>query len=58
MKEINHPNIIQLITYFYTSGSIANENYLNLVMEMQNENLANVIKHYKKVLPKVPMILI
>ena len=48
MKELNHPNIIKLNSYFFTKGENDNETYLSCIMEFIPETLSNIIRKYAK----------
>ena len=48
MKELYHPNVINLKHAFYTKGEKPNEIYLNLVMDYVPETVFRVLKHYNK----------
>jgi len=49
-KEIKHPNIVNLVNYYYTPSEKENSEdyYLNIVMEFIPETLAKIIKSYSK----------
>ena len=57
MKELCHPNVIQLRHAFYTQGDKEDEIYLNVVMDYVQETVFRILKHYNKSKEKVPMIL-
>ena len=48
MKELYHPNVINLKHAFYTQGDKPDEIYLNLVMDYVPETVFRVLKHYNK----------
>ncbi len=50
IKEIKHPNIVNLINYFYTpcDKEDSDDYYLNIVMEYIPETLAKIVKNYYK----------
>merc|ERR1719201_295359 len=48
MKEMKHPNIVELKHAFYTSGDKPGETYLNVVMEYCSDTIYRVMKHYNK----------
>ena len=49
MKELNHPNLIYLKSYYYTeSTEQANEYYLNVVMDYVPQTLSKLISHNRK----------
>jgi len=58
MKELNHPNIVNLKHYFYTNGDKPDEVFLNIVMGYVPENAYRVMKHYSKIKQSIPMLLI
>ena len=48
MKELRHPNVVELKHAFYTSGDKPGETYLNVVMEYCSDTVYRVMKHYNK----------
>lgn len=74
MKELLHPNIVQMKHAFYTTGdkvgpekqvggqvvnpSQPDEVYLNLVMDYVPETVYRVMKHYVKMKQSVPLLLV
>lgn len=60
MKRLSHPNIVQLLYYFYSSGSNRQDAdvYLNLVMEYVPENVYRQIRYYHNQRPHQTMPLI
>lgn len=48
MKELRHPNVVELKHAFYTSGEKPGETYLNVVMEYCSDTIYRVMKHYSK----------
>jgi len=48
IKELNHPNIIKLKSYFFTKGENEDETYLSCIMEYFPETLSNIIRTYAK----------
>jgi glycogen synthase kinase 3 beta len=58
MKELRHPNIVELKHAFYTSGDKPGETYLNVVMEYCSDTVYRVMKHYTKMKQPVPAILV
>jgi len=56
MKELKHPNIVQLKHAFYTSGDKPDELFLNVVMEYMSETVYRVMKHYNKMKHSMPLI--
>jgi len=58
MKELRHPNIVELKHAFYTSGDKPGETYLNVVMEYCSDTVYRVMKHYTKMKQPVPSILV
>lgn len=58
IKELNHPNVVKLRNYFYTTGDKMDEVYLNCVMEYVPDTLSRVIRSYAKSKTQMPMILV
>merc|ERR1719215_413024 len=58
MKELRHPNVVELKHAFYTSGDKPGETYLNVVMEYCSDTVYRVMKHYTKMKQPVPLILV
>lgn len=58
MKELRHPNVVELKHAFYTSGDKPGETYLNVVMEYCSDTLYRVMKHYNKMKQSVPLIFV
>lgn len=58
LKELNHPNVIKLRHYFYTSGEKPDETYLNCVMDFIPDTLSRSIRHYFKSKTTMPMIIV
>jgi len=58
MKELRHPNVVELKHAFYTSGEKAGETYLNAVMEYCSDTVYRVLKHYAKMKQAVPHVLV
>merc|ERR1719223_1034454 len=58
MKELRHPNVVELKHAFYTSGEKPGETYLNVVMEYCSDTVYRVMKHYNKMKQAVPKIFI
>eukprot|EP00922_Rhytidocystis_sp_ex-Travisia-forbesii_P059566 GHVS01088331.1.p1 GENE.GHVS01088331.1~~GHVS01088331.1.p1 ORF type:complete len:568 (+),score=66.72 GHVS01088331.1:745-2448(+) len=56
MRELRHPNIVQLKHAFYTSGDKPDELYLNVVMEYLGETVYRVMKQYLKSKQVMPML--
>jgi serine/threonine protein kinase len=57
MKELRHPNIVQLKHAFYTNGDKPEELFLNVVMEFMSETVYRVMKqHAKQKLPMPPLL--
>jgi glycogen synthase kinase 3 beta len=48
MRKLEHPNIIKLHYFFYSSGDKKDEVYLNLVLEFIPETVYRVARHYSK----------
>jgi len=49
MRELVHPNVVNLRHAFFTQGDKKDEIYLNLVMDYIPETVFRVIKHYQKI---------
>merc|ERR1712224_1073314 len=58
LKEIKHPNVVELKHAFYTSGDKPGETYLNVVMEYCSDTVYRVMKHYNKMKQQVPTIFV
>jgi glycogen synthase kinase 3 beta len=58
MKELRHPNVVELKHAFYTSGDKPGETYLNVVMEYCSDTVYRVMKHYIKMKQQVPAIFV
>lgn len=58
MKELSHPNVINLKHAFYTTGDSPDELYLNIVMDYIPETAYTVIKHYNRMRQPVPILLV
>merc|ERR1719163_1377788 len=58
MKELKHPNVVELKHAFYTSGDKPGETYLNVVMEYCSDTVYRVMKHYNKMKQQVPLIFV
>eukprot|EP00439_Symbiodinium_sp_Y106_P081759 s367_g20.t2 len=58
MKELRHPNVVELKHAFYTSGEKPGETYLNVVMEYCSDTVYRVMKHYTKMKQPVPHIFV
>ena len=59
MKELNHPNLIFLKSYYYTeSSSNSNEYYLNVIMEYVPHTLSTLISNNRNFSKKFPDILL
>lgn len=58
MKEINHPNVINLRHHFYTNGEKQDEIYLNCVMDYVPDTLSRVIRQYYKSKTSMPMLVV
>lgn len=55
MRSIDHCNVITLKHCFFSTTS-RNELFLNLVMEFVPESLYRVLKHYKDMKQRMPLI--
>lgn len=58
MKELNHPNIINMRHYFYTKGDKEDEVFLNVVMDFIPDTIYKVMKTYTKQGQEVPILLV
>merc|ERR1719326_2557340 len=58
MKELRHPNVVELKHAFHTSGDKPGETYLNVVMEYCSDTVYRVMKHYNKQKQPVPTIFV
>jgi len=58
MKELRHPNVVELKHAFYTSGDKPGETYLNVVMEYCSDTVYRVMKHYNKMKQAVPHVFV
>merc|ERR1719265_2709731 len=58
MKELRHPNVVELKHAFYTSGDKPGETYLNVVMEYCSDTIYRVMKHYNKMKQSLPSIFV
>jgi glycogen synthase kinase 3 beta len=57
MKELKHPNIVELLSYFYTKSKNGGL-YLNCLMDYVPQTLSNLINYNKHNNKKFPLILI
>ncbi|XP_042383357.1 shaggy-related protein kinase GSK2-like isoform X3 [Zingiber officinale] len=55
MRSMDHPNVISLRHFFY-STTRRDELFLNLVMEYVPETLYGVLRHYRSVNQRMPLI--
>ncbi|KAL2233929.1 shaggy-related protein kinase alpha [Sesamum indicum] len=55
MRLLNHPNVVQLKHYFYSTTE-KNEVYLNLVLEYVSETVYRASRHYSKVKQHMPVL--
>jgi len=60
MKRLCHPSVVQLLYYFYSSGSNAKDAdvYLNLVMDFVPENVYKQIRYYHNQRTSMPLIFV
>ena len=59
MKELNHPNLVFLKSYYYTESlEHANEYFLNVVMDYVPQTLSKLISHNRNFSKKFPDILL
>ncbi|EIM21598.1 Pkinase-domain-containing protein [Wallemia mellicola] len=58
MRIVNHPNVVNLKAFFYSSGDKPgrDEVYLNLVLEFVPETVYRASRHYAKLKQTMPMI--
>jgi glycogen synthase kinase 3 beta len=56
MKQLVHPNVVDLKCCFYTSGDKPEEVFLNLVMEYIPETVYRIIKHYSRTKRSIPFL--
>ncbi len=57
MKMQNHPNVVLLKHYFYTTTE-KDEVYLNLVLEFVPDTVYRISKHYFKAGQRMPLLLV
>lgn len=55
MRQLHHPNIVQLLYFFYSTGDKKDEVYLNLVLEFVPETVYRVARHYSKSKTTIPI---
>ncbi|GBG24729.1 Protein kinase shaggy [Hondaea fermentalgiana] len=58
MRQLDHPNIVQLKHCFYSNGDTADELYLNLVLEYVPETVYRIIRRYQKAKEIVPALFV
>lgn len=58
IKELKHPNTVNLRQAFYTIGDKPDEIFLNLVMEYVPDTLSKVIRSYTKQGKNMPLVLV
>lgn len=58
MRVLSHPNVVDLRSFFYTSGEKKDEVYLNLVLEYVPETVYRATRHHTKVKQTMPMLLV
>lgn len=58
MKELRHPNVVELKHAFFSAGDKAGETYLHVVMEYCSDTVYRVMKHYVKMKQPVPAIIV
>ncbi|CAD6184194.1 unnamed protein product [Caenorhabditis auriculariae] len=56
MRKLNHPNIVKLKYFFYSTGEKKDELYLNLILEYVPETVYRVARHYSKQRQAIPLI--
>lgn len=57
MQLLNHPNVVHLKHYFFSTTN-KDELYLNLVLEYVSETVYHVAKYYNRMNQNVPLILV
>lgn len=55
MRQLKHPNVVELKNCFYSNGD-KDELYLNLVLEFVPETVYRVIKHYNRTKRQIPLL--
>eukprot|EP00339_Tiarina_fusa_P018076 CAMPEP_0117034398 /NCGR_PEP_ID=MMETSP0472-20121206/24494_1 /TAXON_ID=693140 ORGANISM="Tiarina fusus, Strain LIS" /NCGR_SAMPLE_ID=MMETSP0472 /ASSEMBLY_ACC=CAM_ASM_000603 /LENGTH=377 /DNA_ID=CAMNT_0004743559 /DNA_START=26 /DNA_END=1159 /DNA_ORIENTATION=+ len=55
MRQLRHPNVVELKNCFYSNGD-KDELYLNLVLEFIPETVYRVIKHYNRTKRQIPLL--
>jgi len=59
MRLVSHPNVVQLLCFFYSKGDThKDEVYLNLVLEYVPETIYRASRHYAKLKQMMPIILV
>lgn len=48
MQQLNHPNVVRLVQFFYTEGAKPGEIFLNLIMEFVPDTLHKVVRGMHK----------
>ena len=56
MRQLEHPNIVQLKHCFYSNGEKPEELYLNLVLEYIPDTVYGVARQYQKSKQALPII--
>ncbi|EEB05693.1 CMGC/GSK protein kinase Gsk3 [Schizosaccharomyces japonicus yFS275] len=56
MRIMHHPNIVELLAYYYTTGEQRDEVYLNLVLEFMPETIYRASRLYVKQKACMPML--
>eukprot|EP00388_Colpodella_angusta_P010589 GDKJ01027510.1.p1 GENE.GDKJ01027510.1~~GDKJ01027510.1.p1 ORF type:complete len:394 (-),score=57.88 GDKJ01027510.1:132-1196(-) len=56
MRELKHPNIVELKHAFYTSGDRPDELFLNVVMEYISDTVKRVLNFYTRSAASMPLI--
>ncbi|PVF98924.1 putative glycogen synthase kinase 3 alpha [Serendipita vermifera] len=54
MRLVNHPNVVELRSFFYSNGEKKDEVYLNLVLEFVPETVYRASRHYVKLKQPMP----
>ncbi len=56
MRKVQHPNIVQLKAFFYSSGDRRDEVFLNLVLEYVPETVYRASRHFTKLKTQMPIL--
>jgi len=58
MRELFHPNLVQLRHCFFTSGEKKDEDYMNIVMEYVPKTVQQVLKECTSQKKQMPPLLV